>query len=140
MLLRRPHKLSLPSAHMPPCPPYLSHPVSGCGGNCGNEDCGKEDCGKEDCGKEDCGNESCGDENCGNGEEAQTFIANLDLDLDLAQALKLPTAAASLPSTTPSKACSTIAASFHPTCPLQTQMHSSHDTNHPTESAPRMGY
>ena len=75
-----------------------------------------------------------------NGEEAQTFIANLDLDLDLAQALKLPTAAASLPSTTPSKACSTIAASFHPTCPLQTQMHSSHDTNHPTESAPRMDY
>ena len=32
MLLRRPHKLSLPSAHMPPCPPIFNHPVSGCGG------------------------------------------------------------------------------------------------------------
>ena len=41
-----------------------------------------------------------------NGKEAQTFTADLDLDLALAQALKLPTAAASLP-TTASNACST---------------------------------
>ena len=67
-----------------------------------------------------------------NGKEAQTFTADLDLDpIALAQALKLPTAAAALPPTIPSKACSTIASSFHPACLLQTQMHSSHDTNHP---------
>ena len=107
MLLRRPHKLSLPSAHMPPCPPIFNHPVSGCGGKLWKWRLWKY----ENCGKENCGKENCGKENYGNGEQAQTFTANLDPALDLAQALMLPIVAASLHKASPrtaSKPCNTM--------------------------------